>query len=117
MKIKVGNDILSINRFKDSFKKSKFIENVFLLSELKNPDVEHLAGVFAAKEAIIKALNLKPGSWLNIEISAKKSGKPIVKFSSGIVKEKFLNYDLSISHDGKYAIATFVVLLNDSRQG
>ena len=115
MKVRIGNDILDIKKFNKSSKQSKFLENVFSPSELKNPNTEHLAGLFAAKEAIMKALDLKPGSWLKIEISNTRSGKPIVKFSNEI-KNKIFNYDLSISHNGKYALATFVVLLNDSRK-
>lgn len=109
MKIKVGTDLINITRFKNAL--NKIQDRVFLPSELKNLEIQHLAGIFAAKEAVIKALNLKPGVWHNIEISNKKSGKPVVKLSEDLIKNKIINYDLSISHDNKYSIATFVVLL------
>ncbi len=116
MKVKIGNDILNIYDFGKSLMKDKFSDNVFLPSEMKNKNTEHLAGIFAAKEAVMKALGLKAGSWLKIEVVNERSGKPIVKLSKDIVKDKILDYDLSISHDRKYAIATFVVVLNDSKK-
>ena len=80
--------------------------------ELKNADGSHssLAGIFAAKEAVIKCLsNIQNLNWKNIEISKSKSGRPSVN----ILKEiPFLkNIDISISHDGEYAIATAVAII------
>lgn len=116
MKVKIGNDIVDIKKFEASLKKPKFMENVFLPSETKNSNVEHLAGIFTAKESVIKALGCKPGLWLKIEISNDPSGKPIAKLSKDLTKNKVLDYDMSISHDGQYAIASFVVLINDSKK-
>lgn len=112
MKISVGNDIVNITRFGNKIVKNKnMLEKIFLPSEMKNKDIKHLAGLFAAKEAITKALNLKVGNWLGIEISHGKNGKPKVNFSSGL--KRIEDYSLSITHDGNYALATAVVLLND----
>ncbi|MBI2545432.1 MAG: 4'-phosphopantetheinyl transferase superfamily protein [Candidatus Aenigmarchaeota archaeon] len=105
MKVRIGNDIVDVKRFGKSIKSPKFVEHVFLKSELNNMDVDHLAGIFAAKEAVMKALDMKPGSWLNIEITKEKSGRPKAKFVDVVVDS-----DLSITHDGRYAMATFVVV-------
>lgn len=112
MKISVGNDIVDILRFEAKMKNKNILENIFLPSEIKNKNIEHLAGLFAAKEAVMKALDLKPGKWLAIEISHEKNGRPKVNLSSDI-RNRTQDYSLSISHDGKYALATMVVLLND----
>lgn len=111
MKINIGCDLVNITRFKSKIlKNEKIMQTIFLPSELCNTQVSHLAGVFAAKEATMKALGLKPGDWLKIEVSNKKSGKPFTKFSTEINK-KIIDYDLSISHDGNYVFATAVVLI------
>ena len=111
MKISVGNDIVNITRFRNKIMKNKkILENILLSSEMKNKEVKHLAGLFAAKEAITKALNLKVGKWLDIEILHDKYGKPKVNLSPDLSK-KILDYSLSITHDGEYALATVVVLL------
>ncbi len=72
----------------------------------------HLAGLYAAKEAIGKATGtglMGPGrlSWQEIEIDHIDTGAPIAK----IVAEPWLGgkVDLSISHDG--GLATAIAML------
>lgn len=105
---KVGVDIVQISRFGRKFKENKkyFEEKVFLREELADSRTEHLAGIFAAKEAVIKALSLGVGHWKEIAVSHKENGKPFILK----VPEKFANLksDLSISHDGDYAVAIVV---------
>lgn len=109
MKPKTGIDLVHIPTFLKSLHNGGqiFKNKVFLNSELKNSDdPTHLAGVFAAKEAVTKALSLPAGSWLQIKIQNKKNGKPQVK-----IKGTFINYsDLSISHSGDYAISIFILI-------
>lgn len=97
-------------RFKKSARTGgqNFLARVFLQEELENQEVSHLAGVFAAKEAVMKALGMNPGSWHDIKIIHKPSGEPAVK----ILTSRYATYNssLSISHDGSYIIACFVAL-------
>lgn len=109
MRARVGVDLVYMPRFRTAL--SKIIDKAFSPHELKNPEPGHLAGVFAAKEAVTKALGLKAGSWLNIEVANKKSGKPVVKLAKNLGKGKIVSCDLSISHNGDYAIAVFVALV------
>ena len=113
MKIKIGSDILQLKKFQASFKKypKKFERDIFLASELKNSEIIHLAGLFAAKEAVIKALDLKPGTWQLIEIKNLKTGKPVLELNKMIDRGKIQSHDLSISHHGDYVIAVVVILL------
>jgi len=113
MKIRVGNDILQLKKFQATFKKcpEKFERDVFFQSELENPEISHLAGLFVAKEAVIKALDLKPGSWRLIEIKNIQSGKPVLKFKGAVAKREIATCDLSISHHGDYVMAVVVILL------
>ena len=115
MQIKVGTDIIVIARVKESIEKfgDKFLNRFLNKSEIKSAkNIETIAGYWAAKEAIAKALGCGIGkelSFLDIEIYKDRKGAPYFK----ITKEGFFVRDasLSISHDGGFAIATTVVIV------
>ncbi|MCH8741932.1 holo-ACP synthase [Patescibacteria group bacterium] len=113
MEIKVGSDILQLKKFKRSFQKypQKFKRDIFCESELKNPEISHLAGIFSAKEAVIKALDFPAGKWKQIEIGNLKSGKPFLKLQPKLNQKSIKSCDLSISHHGDYIIAVAVFIL------
>jgi holo-[acyl-carrier protein] synthase len=77
----------------------------------------HLAGIFAAKEAVLKAIGtgLSQGiSWQEIQILSQIGHAPQVKLSgtAAEVAEKLgvQNVLVSMSHDADYAIAHAVAL-------
>lgn len=116
MSLKVGCDIISIGRFEQSTKNGgqEFLHRIFSASELANsPKIETLAGMFAAKEAVIKALGealkLKAGDWKKIVIMKKSHGRPEVQLHE--FNDKILSRDISISHDKEYAMAVAVFIL------
>jgi len=96
MAIKVGTDIIDTTRVQSSIEKfgDKFL-NRFLNDEEKKlaKKVETIAGFWASKEAISKALGCGIGKEL--------------EFKDIIIKKD----SLSISHDGNFAIAVVVVIL------
>lgn len=112
----IGVDIVSNERIKNVFKKhgNRFLEKAFTKREieycLKQKNyIQHIAARFAAKEAVIKALNKPKGIWLkDIEISNNENGTPEVKISK-LNGKRFL---LSLSHEKTYSIA-FAILLSD----
>ena len=108
MKTLTGIDIVDVAEFSEAVKHGgeNFLQRVFLPAEITNNKPEHLAGLFAAKEAVTKALSLGPGKWLEIEISHEPSGRPRVKIN---VPTK--SHDLSISHTRTHAVAVFVAIL------
>ena len=106
MEVKVGCDIVEIERFNKLDEKT--INKIFHKTELRNPGPEKLAGLFAAKESCKKVFNNL--SWLDIEIKKKKDGKPALIFNTQDMNKEIMSYDLSISHDKDYAIATVVFL-------
>ncbi len=110
MRIITGVDLIYLPRFKKSLKKGGeyFLRRVFLENELTG-NHQHLAGIFAAKEAVIKALSMKPGSWHDIQIIHNKNDAPKVQITN--YKLQITNSSLSISHDGNYVIAQFVSIL------
>ena len=115
--INLGVDIVlvdRINKILNSERKSRFLSKVFSRSEISDSknrqnQSEYLSGRFAAKEAIKKALSsyneTNVLSFKSLEILNSESGKPYVLISS----ERQANINISIAHDGNYAIAFCVV--------
>jgi NAD(P)H-hydrate epimerase len=115
-----GIDIIEVERIKNVLDgKRKFIDRIFtarekayINSRKQNPQT--VAGMFAAKEAVSKALGsgIRGFSFKDIEIIRDSLGKPMVVLN-GNAKEiaqrlKIGNIYLSISHTDKYAVASAV---------
>jgi holo-[acyl-carrier protein] synthase len=112
-----GIDIVEVKRLKKSLTKwgGGFLKKVFTDREIKAAKkrkdwFQHLAGRFAAKEAVFKALD-EPKLWFSdIEVMNDKDGKPVC-----LLSEKFKNLNhknkivISISHSKNYAVASAVV--------
>ena len=113
MDIKIGCDLVHIGRFKESIERGGkgFLNKVFTQAELASASKpENLAGIFAAKEAVIKALDLKVGDWHRIQILKKRNGRPEVKLLE--FDEEILS-DISISHNKEYAMAVAIFLIHN----
>lgn len=113
MNIKIGCDIINIGKLEKSAHrgKEKFLNKIFTPRELTGePSWETLAGIFAAKEAVVKALGIPAGKWQEIEILKEESGKPRLEIKGRL--HAYKSHDISVSHDGDYAIA-FVCFLED----
>jgi len=108
-RINLGTDIITINRFKKKVyeKNKKFYASIFSKSEISycnkytNP-YPHFAGIFAAKEAVVKCLD-EPLSISDVKLKWDKNGKPIAR-----IEPKKLVIKISISHNEDYAIAVAV---------
>ena len=115
--IGVGIDIVEIRRIKDAIEaNNKFLERIFTTTELeylksRNLRPEYVAGRFAAKEAVAKALGtgFRGFDFKDIEIDRTTLGKPIVilKGKAKLIakKEGQYNIHLSISHGVDSAVA------------
>lgn len=113
MKVRVGTDLVDIGRFRRKIQSSPAIlAKIFSQKELNSSDPAHLAGIFATKEATIKALDLPVDSWRKFSVTYRKTGKPSLQLPPSL-KKRIKSCDLSISHQGNYAWATFVAVLND----
>lgn len=116
----IGTDIIEISRIEKAILKNKeFVNKLFTEDEIRyfekrNNRSEVIAGNFAAKEAISKALGtgIRGFSMKDIQILRDGLGKPYVEVSE-TVKGMFdlLNtkIHISISHDRSSAIAYAVV--------
>ncbi|MCC8073615.1 MAG: holo-ACP synthase [Clostridiales bacterium] len=100
---KIGIDIVKISRIEKSIKSPSFLNKVFTEKEREYcKRAENYAGIFAAKEAYFKALGEGIKSPLsNVEILHDDGRKPYI---NGVE-----NSDISISHDGDYAIAEVIL--------
>jgi holo-[acyl-carrier protein] synthase len=116
----IGNDIIEIERIKNSIFRhgARFLEKIFTEKErsycLKYKDSHrHFAGRFAAKEAIVKALGTgisKGLSWLDIEITNDEHGKPLASLSPDVaISFNYPQVLISISHSREYATAFCII--------
>lgn len=112
-----GIDIIEIQRIKKAVDRNgKFLNKVFTSGESDYFDSRrnnpcHIAGAFAAKEAVLKALGtgLRDIDWKDIEILRDTLGKPhVALYNSALVLASNLgikNIHISISHSRDYAVA------------
>lgn len=105
---RVGCDVVSIRRFETRLREggSAFAERIFSPAELGGATVERLAGIFAAKEAALKALGIAAGNWRSLEVTHRKVGAPQLELNGAGGAAGQLS--CSISHDGDYAFAVVI---------
>lgn len=116
----IGTDIIEINRIekallkRDNFTKRIFTEKERMMFQSRNNKVETIAGNFAAKEAVSKALGTGVVfSWKDIEVLRDDLGKPFVilhgKAKEIFDNQKCSNLQLSIAHNKSHAIANCLI--------
>ena len=110
-----GVDITEVRRLKQAVQKwgDDFLNRIFTELELKHAKnrgtsiYQHLAGRFAAKEAVFKALGNKDLNWKDVQILNDKDGKPLCVLLNG--KGRKVDVQISISHVKTYAVASAIV--------
>jgi holo-[acyl-carrier protein] synthase len=116
--LRTGIDLIEISRLVgiNPAIRSRFLRRVFTSQELvdANDSNMHLAGRFAAKEAVAKALGtgIGPVSWQDIEIQRGENGEPLLllhRAAQEIAQELGLSqWSVSISHTNTHAVALAV---------
>lgn len=132
-----GVDITEVTRIRRAIEKwgDDFLNRVFTCDELENAKkrgslprsssinnepirrkekqglYQHLAGRFAAKEAVFKALGNTMLNWKDIQILNDSEGKPIAEILNN--KTKKTTVHISISHVKNYATA-FAIITKES---
>lgn len=125
MIIGIGVDIIEIGRVRQAIRNNKnFLSKLFTEREIdyfisRNMNSEVIAGNFAAKEAVSKALGtgIRGFSFKDIEILRNELGKPEVILHNGanlignklVENNNSLRVHLSISHNNSSAIAYSVL--------
>ena len=109
-----GVDITEVRRMRQAVEKwgDAFLRRVFTRVELQNAKkrgslYQHLAGRFAAKEAVFKALGDSELTWQDVEILNDKEGRPVCRILNGRTKK--IDVYVSISHVKTYAVANAVI--------
>ena len=112
----VGNgvDIIEVRRLKNAIERNgkKFLTRIFTERELKNAkkynaSYQHLAGRFAAKESVFKALSDRKLTFKDVEIINDNDGKPCCSLINS--SRNKVNIHISISHIKNYAVASAII--------
>jgi holo-[acyl-carrier protein] synthase len=124
MIVGLGTDIVEIVRIGSMIERhgELFLQRVYSEQEITycqrhKEAMQHYAGRWAAKEAIMKTLGTgftKGVGWTDIQIVNQQSGKPVVELSGGALRvSKLKGIDeilITISHCKAYATATAIAL-------
>lgn len=125
MIIGIGTDIVDIRRIESAINRygERFLNKIFTPTERerankKSDPCGSYAKLFAAKEALIKAISNADGlKWHDMEILHDENGKPffniqgraLINLQHLLDEETFFKVDLSLSDEPPYATA-FVVI-------
>ena len=119
--MKIGTDIVQIQRIATAVEKfgEKFLRRFLSKEEIETlgHKPESLAGYWAAKEAIAKALGTGIGSEIgfhDIRLGKDEKGAPFFHLLSDVqTRFRVKESSLSISHDGGFAIAVAVIIFSN----
>ncbi len=107
----VGIDVVDIDRFKQSLERTPALESKLFTEAERVNSTQSLAARFAAKEALVKALNAESGIlWHEAEVMSLEGGKPAFIFYGAVAAlVDGAKVHLSISHDAGIATAIVIV--------
>ena len=118
--LRTGIDLLEINRLDelDVAIRARFLQRVFTAGELADSGNSNasLAGRFAVKEAVTKALGCGIGAigWQSIEVQRGPQGEPclLLHGEAQAMADRLglLQWSISISHSRTHAVAVAVGL-------
>ena len=114
--ISIGTDIVQISRIKKTLEKNKdkFLNKIFTAEEIKYcnsycDSYVHYSGKYAAKESVKKALlssNIcEQISMSDIQVLNRQDKSPYIIIDN----LNDIKFNISISHDGDYAIAFAII--------
>lgn len=109
MIVGLGIDVVSIDRIRAAMRNPRFLPRILTDREIcMGLTPERVAGRWAAKEALSKALP-KLRNWHDVEIENAATGEPHVRILGEGIVEPGLNLMVSISHESGYAAAVAIV--------
>ena len=120
--MRVGIDVLEIERFSEIEKDETKLKKMFTKNEIEyfnkyQHKTCHIAGTFCAKEAFVKAIKTgftKDVSLLDVEVLHYESGAPYINLNNERLNKfisKDAKVDLSISHSN--TISTAICIITD----
>ena len=120
MELRTGVDVVEIERFDrlNPAIKARFLKRVFTPQELETcgSSIASLAGRFAVKEAVAKALQtgIGPVSWQDIETVEGPAGEPVLTLHGGAARlaeqMALTHWSISISHTATIAVAVAIAM-------
>ena len=126
MNLSQGIDISSVKRMQEAVERrgKRFLDRIFTADEQKYCETkrmkyEHYAARFAAKEAAMKAFEIRREHryrFREIEVRRAATGKPFI-YLSAISRKRFrvpagTQIELSMAHEREFAIATVIMVKN-----
>lgn len=125
MKVLQGIDITGVRRIQKSIERQgeAFVSRIFTpheraYCEPKKRKYEHFAARFAAKEALMKALEVNENrrcDFSEIEVRHRPTGKPYLVLSASALKSlklpRKIKLELSLTHEREYAMASVLVMI------
>jgi holo-[acyl-carrier protein] synthase len=117
----IGVDLVDLARFEKQLENTPALRDRLFHEAERDNSVRQLAGSFAAKEALVKALGSPVGlSWTELRVWRNELGQPIlIAQGDSAARLESLGVDklhLSISHDGGMLIA-YVIAEKTYREG
>ena len=110
----IGIDVVDIARFQESLERTPGMKERLFTSREAAHKISSLAARFAAKEALVKALDARDiFSWHDAEVVNELSGRPVFVFT-GALAERIIGAEvhLTLSHDAGIASAMVVIERN-----
>jgi holo-[acyl-carrier protein] synthase len=105
MIVGLGIDIVEVERIAKAMENPRFLDRILTPYEREFCTTpSRVAGRWAAKEAIAKAVGLQL-SWQDVEILPDELGQPIAKISSKHLDQLRFRLRVSITHERKMAAA------------
>lgn len=125
--LRTGIDLVEVDRLVDLKEgiRQRFFQRVFTERELLEAESSepYLAGRFAAKEAVSKALGSGIGAvgWREIEVLRGSQGEPVIVLGPGAQafsdEAGIVSWSISISHTSQYAFALAVAVVQQPVPG
>ncbi len=112
MIVGLGIDVTPVSRFSQAAGREGLLRRIFTEAE-QDSSMQRMAGRFAAKEALAKALGAPSGLvWTDVEVRKDETGKPFFA-CTGTVAARIAELGveqvhLSITHDAGIAAAVVV---------
>ena len=109
----IGIDIVDLARFERAVSRTPALRDRLFAPSERDLPLRSLAGRFAAKEALIKALGDSTGvTWHDMEVVSDEHGNPEFALHGAVAdilqRRGITALHLSMSHDGGVAIANVV---------
>ena len=109
MIVGLGIDMVELNRIKRAMENPRFITKILTPAEQEYcTTLAKVAGRWAAKEAIAKAVGLQL-TWHDVEILPDDMGQPTARVSSKFLDPVRYRLKVSISHERNHAVAVAIL--------